>query len=47
MFKYSVTTTYNNSIIYLDTLKDAKWEVKEILRKDNNIKIEQLKINKL
>jgi len=47
MFKYSITTTFDNSIIYLETLQDAKWEVKELLRKDNKLKIEQLKINKL
>ncbi len=46
-FKYSITTTFDSSITYLETLQDAKWEVKERLKKDNKLKLEQLKINKL
>jgi|TARA_R100000908_G_C3756310_1_gene151004 hypothetical protein len=47
IFKYSITTTFDRSITYLETLEDVRLEIKQRLRKDNKLKANQLQINKL
>ena len=46
-FKYSVTTTFDNSISYVEDFADARKHVKDEIKKDNKLDKSNFKINKL